>query len=172
MRFLVKGVIVGMVMGYMVGVGWGANDDNRPIGTIGVRSIKAQAEDSMVIRFSTTIPANTDVQLLPDHFVYYGASMAWPSGITYSTTPAKNNGGRLWVGFQVVEGATGGAVYDDPQKVHWAFSTTVSTNTDPFVRAGGWFPPMDWPFVYQGTVTVRSTATAKISGVIITEKGR
>jgi hypothetical protein len=146
------------------GVAMGANSDNRMIGSSNVRALPYQAESEQVIWFSTTIVANTNTQILPNHFVFYGASMTWPSGINYSTTPAKNNGGRLWWGFQAMY-STAAA------RLHYSFDTDVSTTTDPFIAMGDW-TPSDWPFVYQGTVTVRSTTTYDLSGFIITEKTR
>ena len=146
-----------------------ANDDNRPIGAMDVRSLLKQADDKQVIWVSTTIPADTDVQILPDHYVYYGTSMTWPSGITFSTNPATSNGGRLFWGFQALQSQNNEST---TQRLYWSFNTTVATMTAPYVYQGGWFPPSDWPFVYQGTVTVRSTNTFRLGGVIITEKGR
>lgn len=163
-----KGLIFALFL-FCGGMVYGASEDNRPLGALPSRAIPFQVDDDYVIRFSTTVPANTDVNIVPDHWIWYGASMTWTSGVTYSTSPAHNNGGRMWVGFQAIEAATQG---DTGQKLHWSFNTTVSTNTDPYITQGQWFPPTDWPFIYQGTITVRSTATFKIGGIIVTEKRR
>lgn len=154
------------------GAVWGGNEDNRPIGADAVRAIGKQVDSLYLIRFSTTIPANTNVVILPEHWIQFTsptAAMAWTSGVTYSTTPRSQNGGRLYAYFQAIEAAAQG---DTGQKLHWSFNTTVSTNTDPYITQGQDWPPQEWPFVYQSTVTVFSTNTFKIGGFIITEKSR
>jgi len=176
LRWLVMVVLVGTG-----GMGWcGTNEDNRPVGAVAVRMYDVPVDDSQVIRFSTTIPANTAVQIVPDHYVFYGASMVWPSGITFSTQPATSNGGRSFLFFQFIESAgginaaSGGAVLpqNEVQRLYYDFNTTVSTQTSPYLNLGQTFPPQDWTYVYQGTVTVLSTATARLGGYIITEKRR
>ncbi len=157
--------------------GWGANADNRPVGAADVRTHGKPVDSLFVISFSTIIPANTDVNLLGDHWATYNSTSAapsWTSGITYSTTPPKSNGGRTYVYFQFLSGSSGEATLpqNDNQRLHWNFGLTAATQTTPSLRVGESFPPVDWPFVYQSTITVRSTATAAIAGYIITEKSR
>jgi hypothetical protein len=144
---------------------WGANEDARAVGGQDIRMNLKPKDQFYVITFSTTIPANTDVLLLGDHGVST-TTVNWPSGITFSTSPARSNGGRSYLYFQAIEGQT------PNQKLHWNYGTSVSTNTSPYLTEGQGFPPATFPFVWQSSMTVRSTGTFKVGGFIMTEKSR
>lgn len=166
-----------MLLLFLPVLAFGANEDSRPIGATPVRALPRQVDSLFVISFSTIIPANTDVNLLGDHFANFNTTssvVTWPAGITFSTTPSKMNGGRGFVTFQFSAGSTGEVTLpqNDNQRLHFNFGTTAATATTPSLRVGEWFPPANFPVVYQSTITVRSTATASISGYIITEKSR
>ena len=160
-----------LVFALICGVGWAVNSDNQPPVYDTFRLEGKTIDDQYLIKFSTTVPANTVVTLLPNHWGVIGTTqpLTWPSGITVSTNPAKMNGGRAFLFFQAehpdVENSS-------VQKLYYDFGVSASSVTSPFLTEGQTFPPANFPVVYQSTVTVFSTGTYKISGYVITEKSR
>ena len=162
-RALIFGFILGMASICMAE----RNEDNWPRGATYMRPLRTQVDENSVILFSTNITAGLNTVIAPDHWDYTSASITWPALVNYSTRPATRNGGRLYMAFQAVPTATNTAA-----NLWWSLDAGVSTSTSPFLTDNQWWPPADWPFVWQSTVTVKSTSAYTIRGFIITEKKR
>lgn len=143
------------------------NEDNSPRSAANARKLLTQVDENYVVLFSTNITAGLDTVIAPDHWDMTSATITWPTLVNYSTKPATRNGGRLYMAFQAVATAT-----NTPANLWWSLDAGVSTTTSPYLTNGQWWPPADWPFVWQSTVTVKSTSAYTINGFIITEKKR
>jgi len=145
------------------GLAFAVNDDNRPLGATPVRTNTQTKDDGFLIRFSTTISqaqVGTGILLLATHTAQ---DVSWPGNISFSTQPAKTNGGRSFFAFQVINSS---------KPVFFDFVSAPTRSTSPFVSNGSWFPPADFPVGVQSPLYIMADSTATISGWIWTEKSR
>ena len=123
-----------------------------------------RTDDRFMVRFSTTVPANTATVILS---TAAPRNLVVPSGINFSPSITSSTtvtyGGRAYTILQVTSGASN--VHVDLNRVD------ISTNTSPFVTAGQWWSPDD-PVAWQGEIVMKSTSQFSVTGWMWFEKPR
>lgn len=134
-----------------------AAENNRPVAGDAVKPRYWASDLKYVVRFSTTVPIGTAVQIVSTSTFM---NLVVPTGIDYSPAIASSTttltfGGRAYMTFQVLSGT---------HNVHIDFNTVdISTVSSPYLTVGQWWSPDD-PVAWQGPVWVKTMAPAKITG--------